>query len=84
MWNCHGLGNQVIERELGDYTQAKDPSVMFIAETWTNEARLKIVKCRLKFYHMFSVLRINRGGGACFVLEGFDEFASGNIFKKSY
>ena len=76
------LGNR--ERELGDYTQAKDPSVMFIAETWTNEARLKIVKCRLKFYHMFSVLRINRGGGACFVLEGFDEFASGNIFKKSY
>ena len=75
------------ERELGDYTRVKDPSIMFIAETWTNEARLKIVKCRLKFYHMFSVLRINRGGGgggACLILEGFDEFAGGNIFKKSY
>ena len=51
------------ERELGDYTRVKDPSIMFIAETWTNEARLKIMKRRLKFDHMFSVLRINRGGG---------------------
>ena len=76
------------ERELGDYTRVKDPSIMFIAETWTNEARLKIMKRRLKFDHMFSVLRINKGweggGGACFILEGFDEFAGGNIFKKSY
>ena len=51
------------ERELGDYTWAKDPSVMFIAEIWTDEARLKVVKCRLNFNHMFSVLRVNRGGG---------------------
>ena len=43
------------ERELGDYTRAKDPSVMFIAETWT--------KHRLKFDHMSNVPRINRGGG---------------------
>ena len=61
---------------------------MFIAETWTNEARLKIMKHRLKFDHMFSVLRINRGGGGggglVPILEGFDEFAGGNIFKKSY
>ena len=63
MWNCRGLGNQVTERKLGDYTQVKDPFVMFITETWTDETRLKIVKHRLKFDHMFSVPRINRGGG---------------------
>ena len=51
------------ERELGVYTRAKDPSVMFIAETWVDEARLKIVKRRLKFDHMFSVPRVNKGGG---------------------
>ena len=57
MWNCREFGNQVTEREreLGDYTRAKDPSVMFIAETWT--------KHRLKFDHMSNVPRINRGGG---------------------
>ena len=51
------------EKELGDYARAKDPSVMFIAETWAEEARLKLVKCRLQFDHMFCVPRINRGGG---------------------
>ena len=51
------------ERELGDYIQTKDPSIMFIAETWTDEARPKVVKCRLNFDHMFSVPRVNRGGG---------------------
>ena len=28
------------ERELGKIIQAKDPSVMFIAETWTDVAKL--------------------------------------------
>ena len=36
---------------------------MYIAETWTDEVRLKIVKRRLKFDHMFNVPRVNRGGG---------------------
>ena len=27
-------------KELGDYIQAKDPTVTFLAETWTNDARL--------------------------------------------
>ena len=44
VWNCRELGNQLTERELGVYTGAKDPSIMFIAETWTEEARLEIVK----------------------------------------
>ena len=36
---------------------------MYIAETWTDEVRLKIVKRRLKFDHMFNVPRVYRGGG---------------------
>ena len=36
---------------------------MYIAEKWTDEVRLKIVKRRLKFDHMFNVPRVNRGGG---------------------
>ena len=51
------------ERELGDYIQTKDPSIMFIVETWTDEVRPKVVKFRLNFDHMFSVPRVNRGGG---------------------
>ena len=41
VWNCRGLGNLVIEKELGDLIRAKDPFVVFIAKTWTDEARLK-------------------------------------------
>ena len=42
VWNCRGLGNLVTEKELHDLTRAKDPFVVFIIETWTDEARLKI------------------------------------------
>lgn len=44
IWKCRGLGNLVIENELGDLTREKDPSIVFIAETWTNEARLNKIK----------------------------------------
>ena len=33
LWNCHGLGNSRIENELVSLIQAKDSSVVFIAET---------------------------------------------------
>ena len=62
MWNCRGFGNLVIEKELGDLTWAKDPSAMFIVKTWMDEVRLKKIKQRLQFDHMFFVPRIHRGG----------------------
>ena len=40
-WNCHGLENLCTEKELGDLIWAKDPSMVFLAETLANEARLK-------------------------------------------
>ena len=43
------------EKELGDITWAQDPSVMFIVETWMDEARLKKIKRNLHFDHMFFV-----------------------------
>lgn len=36
---------------------------MFIAETWADKARLKDIKRKLEFDHVFVVPRINRGGG---------------------
>ena len=40
VWNCHGLGNLRTEKELVSILRAKDPSIVFIAETWTDEVRL--------------------------------------------
>ena len=57
------------EKELGDLIQAKDHSVVFIAETWTDETMLKKIKRSLKFDHMFLVHWIHReGGGGLFFI----------------
>ena len=42
---------------------AKDPSVVFLAETWTDEARLIFIQDCLKFKHRFIAPRRNKSGG---------------------
>ncbi|XP_030958962.1 uncharacterized protein LOC115980904 [Quercus lobata] len=63
VWNCHGLGNPRIGKELEVVIRAKDPSVVFIAETWADEARLQEIKRNIDFENLFFVERNNRGGG---------------------
>ena len=63
MWNCRGFGNLRTEKELGVLVRAKDPSIMFLVETWSDEARLKDIKRKLEFDHVFVVPQENRGGG---------------------
>ena len=43
-WNCRGFGNLRIGRELVEITWAKDPVMVFLAETLTDEARLEFVQ----------------------------------------
>ena len=38
---CHRLGNPWTEREPGERLWAKDPSTMFIVETWADKVRLE-------------------------------------------
>ena len=40
IWNCRGLGILHTGKELGNIIRAKNPFVMFIAETLADEARL--------------------------------------------
>ena len=61
IWNCRGLGNPCIGYELADMVRVKDLSVMFLAETWADKARLKEVKRNLGFDNLHFVERINRG-----------------------
>ena len=62
-WNCRRLGNLCTVRELGDFIRTKNPFVVFLTETWTNEVRLKEIKRNLNFAHLHFVERIYRGGG---------------------
>ena len=63
MWNCRGLGNPRIVKELGEYFRAKDPTVVFLAETWADNARLDQVLHNFDFKNKWSVESGNRGGG---------------------
>ena len=57
VWNCRGLGNLRTGKELEVVIRAKDPSVVFLAETWADEARLKEVQRNIKFDNLFFVER---------------------------
>ena len=63
VWNCHGLENLRAEKELEVMIRAKDPSVVFLAETWADEGRLQEIKRKIEFDNLFFVERNNRGGG---------------------
>ncbi|XP_050259116.1 uncharacterized protein LOC126704130 [Quercus robur] len=63
VWNCHGLRNLRTGKELEVLIRAKDPSVLFLAETWADEARLKEIQRNIKFDNLFYVDRNPRGGG---------------------
>ena len=62
VWNYCRLRNLRTEDQLADFAWAKDPSIVFLAETWTNKARLEQVKRRIQFKNLFVVPRCNKAG----------------------
>ena len=62
-WNCRGLGNLRIEKELGEIVWAKDPFVVFIAKTLADEARLDMIQANLDFENKWVVPKVRHGGG---------------------
>ena len=62
-WNCRGLGNQPTVQELGNFILVQDPSVVFLAETLLDEARLSSICDSLQFGHYHGVSKISHGGG---------------------
>ena len=63
VWNCCGLKNPRTVKELGDYIRAKDPTVVFLTETWADSARLDQVLRNFDFKNKWSIESGNRGGG---------------------
>ena len=50
-WNCRRLGNLCTGRELVDIIRTKDPSIIFLAEIMTDDARLELVQRNINFDH---------------------------------
>ena len=63
VWNCRGLGNPRTEDQLAELVWAKDPAVVFLAETQTDKDRLVQVQRRIEFKNMIEVPRRNKAGG---------------------
>ena len=63
VWNCHGLGNP--QRILSGHKimVSQDPTVVFLAETWLDEARLNSLLQNFVCDQKFVVSKINQGGG---------------------
>lgn len=72
-----------LEKELSDLVLAKDLSIIFIAKTLANEARLKRIKRNLDFENMFFIPRINRGGGLVLLWRNYIE-VDVEIFSKNH
>ena len=60
VWNCRGLRNLHTEDQLADFVWAKDPSVVFLAETWIDKARLEQVQRCIQFKNLFVVPRCSK------------------------
>ena len=63
VWKCCELGNPQTIRELNDLIRTQDFTVVFIAETWLDEARLKLLLKNLNFGQKHIVSKITPGGG---------------------
>ena len=73
VWNCRGLGNPLTVDQLAELVRAKNPSVVFIAETWTDKDRIVQVQRWIDFKNMLEVPRRNKVGGlVIFWKEDFD------------
>ena len=64
--------------------RAKDPSIVFIAETWADEVRLQEIKRNIEFDNLFFVEKNNRGGGLALFWQNFvdlsvDSFSPNHI-----
>ena len=62
-WNCRGLGNPGTVQELTNMVRVKDPSAIFVMETWSHEEYLEKVRCLLHFNSKLVVQSNNKGGG---------------------
>ena len=50
VWN--GLGNLRTKYQLAELVWVKDPSIVFIAKTWTNKDKLVQVQIQIDFKNM--------------------------------
>ena len=75
-----------------ELVRAKDPSVMFLAEILTNDARLEVIQNSINFDHKWVVPRVGRSGGLVLYwrssinlsIESLDKYYIDAVINKSH
>jgi hypothetical protein len=62
-WNCRGLGNLRIVRDLCRMVKEKKPDLVFLMETKLPSLRMEFIRVRTGFDYMFVVDNMGRSGG---------------------
>ena len=62
-WNCRGLGSSLAVRTLTDEVKARDPLLVFLAETKAGESRLKGVRNKIGYTQGITIPSDGRSGG---------------------
>ena len=62
-WNCRGLGNPTVVRDLCQLTKEKKPTILFLMETKCRRHKMEYLWVKMGFDCMFVVDPIGRSGG---------------------
>ena len=62
-WNCRGLGSSLAVRTFTDEVKARDPLLVFLAETKVGESRLKGVRNKMAYTQGITVPSNGRSEG---------------------
>jgi exonuclease III len=62
-WNCQGLGNLRIVRDLHQMVRDKRPHLVFLMETKMTQRKAEVVRIKLGFDNCFTVDCIGKSGG---------------------
>ena len=62
-WNCRGLRNPKVVRDLCQLTKEKKPTILFLMETKYRRQKMEYIQVKMGFECMFVVDPIGRSGG---------------------
>ena len=80
-WNCRGLGNPRIVRELMDLVSIKQPKMIFLMEIKVERSHVERVKEKIKFEGLFTVDSVRGSGGLALLWKEKDWISLINFSK---
>jgi hypothetical protein len=81
-WNCRGLGNPGAVRDLHQMVKEKKPTLLFLMETKSRQAKMEVLKVQLGFGGLFTVDPVGRSGGLALLWRDANELRIQNFTRR--